>query len=186
MNTQAQLVNDNIDLVFSTAKAHVGRRKWLDYGDYVTSGFVGLKQAAEKFDPSRGVKFRTYASKRIVGAIRDQSRDELGRPGRALHAGLLATHSGDVPFDDGNGREVNRWAMIPAKEPVDTVEQRDQINALANIFKTPRERMIVKMLADGQRRKDISDAIGCSDSLVGKMVQHDMAPVLKDHLCQSR
>ncbi len=37
-------------------------------------GVFGLIDAIERFDPSRGVKFETYAPRRIAGAIRDELR----------------------------------------------------------------------------------------------------------------
>ncbi|MFB3901859.1 MAG: sigma-70 family RNA polymerase sigma factor [Acidobacteriota bacterium] len=42
--------------------------------DLVSSGILGLLDAYEKFDPEKGVSFRTYASLRIKGAILDSLR----------------------------------------------------------------------------------------------------------------
>lgn len=42
--------------------------------DLVSSGVIGLLDAYEKFDPSKGVSFKTYASVRIRGAILDNLR----------------------------------------------------------------------------------------------------------------
>lgn len=46
----------------------------LDSEDIVSHGIIGLIDAVEKFDPTRGVKFETYAISRIRGAIIDQLR----------------------------------------------------------------------------------------------------------------
>ena len=43
--------------------------------DLLGAGALGLLDAVEKFDPSRSVKFRTYAELRIRGAILDSLRD---------------------------------------------------------------------------------------------------------------
>lgn len=43
--------------------------------DLVSSGVEGLLDAAEKFDSSRGIKFKTYAEFRIRGAMLDYLRD---------------------------------------------------------------------------------------------------------------
>src|SRR4051812_28209973 len=40
----------------------------VDSDDLFSMGFLGLMDAAEKFDPSRGVQFDTYAEFRIRGA----------------------------------------------------------------------------------------------------------------------
>ena len=42
--------------------------------DLVSAGVLGLIDAIEKFDPSRGVKFKTYAELRIKGSILDSLR----------------------------------------------------------------------------------------------------------------
>ena len=43
--------------------------------DLVSAGILGLLDAIEKFDPNRGVKFKTYAELRIKGAILDSLRN---------------------------------------------------------------------------------------------------------------
>lgn len=46
----------------------------VEYGDLVGYGTFGLIDAIDKFDYDKGVKFETYASLRIRGAILDQIR----------------------------------------------------------------------------------------------------------------
>ncbi len=43
--------------------------------DAIQCGYVGLLQAAERFDPNAGFKFKTFAERRIRGAIQDFLRD---------------------------------------------------------------------------------------------------------------
>jgi RNA polymerase sigma factor FliA len=47
----------------------------VDYADLFGAGILGLIDAAGKFDPSHGVKFKTFAEYRIRGAILDSLRD---------------------------------------------------------------------------------------------------------------
>ena len=47
----------------------------VDYEDLVSYGIFGLIDAIDKFDLDKGVKFRTYASLRIRGAIIDSVRN---------------------------------------------------------------------------------------------------------------
>lgn len=47
---------------------------WLGYDDLVSHAILGLIDAIEKFDPSRGVRFETYAVTRIRGAVLDMLR----------------------------------------------------------------------------------------------------------------
>ncbi len=46
----------------------------VEYEDLVSYGIFGLIDAIDKFDPSKDVKFETYASLRIRGSILDQIR----------------------------------------------------------------------------------------------------------------
>src|SRR3954463_6207365 len=43
----------------------------IEADDLVGAGMLGLIDAAEKFDATRGIRFRTYAERRIRGAILD-------------------------------------------------------------------------------------------------------------------
>jgi len=46
----------------------------VDKDDLISNGFFGLLDAIEKYDPSRGIKFETYAVVRIRGSILDAIR----------------------------------------------------------------------------------------------------------------
>jgi RNA polymerase sigma factor for flagellar operon FliA len=46
----------------------------VEAADLVSCGIFGLIDAIEKFDPSRGIRFETYATPRIRGAIMDELR----------------------------------------------------------------------------------------------------------------
>jgi RNA polymerase sigma factor for flagellar operon FliA len=56
----------------------------IDSDDVISYGTLGLIDAVERFDPSRGIKFETYAIARIRGAIIDalRSLDQIPRTAR--------------------------------------------------------------------------------------------------------
>jgi RNA polymerase sigma factor for flagellar operon FliA len=63
---------------------------YVEQADLVSYGTFGLINAVEKFDPSRGLKFETYAVFRIRGAIMDELRriDWVPRSVRAKARGV--------------------------------------------------------------------------------------------------
>ncbi len=68
-----KLIQQNIPLVKSIAGdfLHSG----LEFEDLRQAGYIGLLNAAENYDLSRGTKFSTYATHLIKGEIRHQVRD---------------------------------------------------------------------------------------------------------------
>jgi len=59
---------------FVAGRVGAGLPSSVDPGDLVSSGVLGLIDALERFDPARGVKFETFATPRIRGAIYDGLR----------------------------------------------------------------------------------------------------------------
>lgn len=52
----------------------IGKPPGVEYEDLISFGIIGLIDAIEKFDVSKGLKFETYATLRIKGAIIDELR----------------------------------------------------------------------------------------------------------------
>src|SRR3954468_764634 len=59
---------------YVAGRVAVGLPQNVEQTDLVSYGIFGLIDALEKFDPSRGYKFETYAIARIKGAILDELR----------------------------------------------------------------------------------------------------------------
>lgn len=76
-----RFVESHVDLVRYLALRLAARLPAsVEVDDLVQDGVVGLLDAVEKFDPARGVRFRTYAESRVRGAILDGLRRRDWRP----------------------------------------------------------------------------------------------------------
>ncbi len=59
---------------YVAGKIAVGMPQNIEFDDLVSYGVFGLLDAINKYDPQRGIKFKTYAVTRIRGAIFDELR----------------------------------------------------------------------------------------------------------------
>jgi RNA polymerase sigma factor for flagellar operon FliA len=153
-----QLIRDHLPLVHRVAGRL--RASWRDSGleidDLIGSGTVGLVQAADRFDPTKGVSFKTYAEIVIEGAI----RDGVGRGscwfGRRAAGRVSVVHLEDLAPDgcdrwlgqahDGEGLVPSLWNGHPFfQPPID--DELDVRSRLADeILHLPdRERRVVQL-----------------------------------------
>ena len=124
-----ELVKKHLNLVnFIVARLAIGLPSWIDKRDLVNTGVIGLIDAVNNFDPSKGVKFETYASTRIRGAIIDELRslDWIPRSTRSkskeIERGIsnLVNRLGRFPNDQEIARELG-WDMDKYYKTLDQV-----------------------------------------------------------------
>lgn len=75
LDIREQVVKKYIPLVkYIASRVIIGKSKYIEFEDLVGYGMLGLMDAINKFDESRGMKFSTYASIRIKGSMIDEIR----------------------------------------------------------------------------------------------------------------
>lgn len=96
---QEELVNKNINLVYKiTSGFRVPPR---DRKDLIQEGFMALCMAAQRFDPTRGDKFITYAYSYVCGRCKYfVSRNAVIKPARTKESGYKQFCTYETPSLD--------------------------------------------------------------------------------------
>lgn len=107
----------------------------IDYDDLVEYGVIGLLEAAERFDPSVGANFMTFAYYRIRGAIYDGLRG-MGWMSRTEYAKArfeerANEYLAEVAYAEESGQEIPENPFEQAVETLTTVVQ-----GLASVYLT--------------------------------------------------
>jgi len=122
-----RLLEEYLPLVKSVAgRMALGFPKSVELSDLVSTGVIGLIEALSNYDPSRGVKFETYAVPRIRGAILDELRslDWVPRSTRAKSREIdkatikLENRLGRVPTQ----RELAKCLRVSTRELMATLD----------------------------------------------------------------
>src|SRR5262249_3766680 len=116
----------------------------IDIGDLVQDGAIGLTDAVDRFDEARGIKFETFAERRIRGAMIDalrknawprgvrRQRRELEAARETLRRELgcepsLADLAAKIGSDEKRlSRTIVRINTIEATSPLATGEHMDE------------------------------------------------------------
>jgi len=74
-DVREEIVKKHIPLVkYIASRVIIGKTKYVEYEDLISYGMLGLMDALGKFDSTKGMKFSSYASIRIKGAMIDELR----------------------------------------------------------------------------------------------------------------
>ncbi len=173
---RAQLINSNLRLVVSIARRYQGHG--LSLLDLIQEGSLGLMRAVDKFDPSRGLKFSTYATywiRQSVGrAIADQGRtvrlpvhlgERLSRLARVRQQ--LVQRLDREPTSEEIATELGlttdqvaraeQAALTPAS--LDEAHTEDGTGSLAEIIADPLQPSPLDEISHGLLRADLSEAM---------------------------
>jgi RNA polymerase sigma factor for flagellar operon FliA len=130
----------------------------IDIGDLVQDGVIGLIDAANRFDEERGIKFETFAERRVRGAMIDALRKDawprgVRRQRRELEAARetlrrelgcepsLADLAAKVGSDEKRlSRTIVRFNTIESTSPLANADHTDESNLPAALLPSEPER----------------------------------------------
>lgn len=133
-------------------KVILGKGKYIEYEDLVGYGMLGLMDAFKKFKPEKGMKFSTYASIRIKGAMIDEMRrsspiskgamDKLNRYNQAidmLHSKFLREPttreiSNELKISDKDVSEIERYINYISMMSLDSMIYSDDDFSITHIL----------------------------------------------------
>jgi len=148
----------------------------IDIGDLVQDGVIGLIDAANRFDEGRGIKFETFAERRVRGAMIDALRKDawprgVRRQRRELEAAReelrrelgcepsLADLAAKVGSDEKRlGRTIVRINAIESTSPLANNDHLDEATLPAALIPSEPERPDVAFEREETKRR-VQDAI---------------------------
>ena len=164
-----------------------GWRNTMDGDDLVVAAQAALAGTIERYNPGRGVRFLSFATARIMGAIKDECRemDHLSRVHRfkvkqglekdvkqiSLSQKLCETDSGkDMVLEDfisDNGKGKPDRAILSA----------DGLEELLIGLTSHESTVMRSYYRDGLTMKQIGEQIGCSASRISQLHQHALTRI---------
>ena len=137
--------------------------RWKD--EFESAACLALVEAARSFDPSRNIKFATFARFRIRGAMVDVGRS-MELPGWDDALGESPDVVTLTPFNEEHG------SVLVAVEPPPVGTETDDVDSVEQILrKLPERHATVCRLhyLYGKTQAEIGDVIGCSQSEIARL-----------------
>jgi RNA polymerase sigma factor (sigma-70 family) len=130
-------------------------------------GYIALVISAERFDPSRGVSFRAYATRRISGEMRDFMRKDNIAPRSAY------TKDGDPPpqmisiFEDyGSDRDFLDVLEDRSPTVLDRLTRSELPDSLVRSLCEVDHRILLECFIKERTVKDVAGELGLSSTRV--------------------
>ncbi|MCC6623446.1 MAG: FliA/WhiG family RNA polymerase sigma factor [Deltaproteobacteria bacterium] len=150
----------------------------IDWHDLVSVGMMGLIQAAQRFDPSSGKPFETYAEFRVKGAMLDELRrvDPFSQPQRRKVRRLsrameeLRNELGREPTED----ELAQFLALPIEQIRELLTQLKQSHQ-EGVEDIDRHALSRELAVSGWSRADLHIALTSAISKLDKRNQTILA-----------
>ena len=166
---QEALILDHQEFAKKLANAVVNsQRLTIEYEEAQSCALVGLVDAAQRYDPTRSVSFKSFAYRRIAGEIIDHCRRNSFVRRRGLEKGIKY----EVVSANTGWEDDSEFAILPAIQ-VDVDLKLDFEVALEIL--TDREKRVVLALAAGARGREVAADLGVTESRVSQIASEARA-----------
>jgi RNA polymerase sigma factor for flagellar operon FliA len=159
---RARLVERHLDVARKAAHLiHPRVREFIELEEVIALGNAGLAEAAQRYDPERGVAFTTFAWYRVQGAIIDGVRRSANLP-RRVWAKLVALRAAAEYLEHRGERDAGaaKLGASPRSGADALTAMRDALSAIRTMY--------VASLEELQDRgfDPVEDAAGPAEHLV--------------------
>ncbi len=152
------------------------------WDDFESAACMALVEAAESYDPSRNVRFSTFARFRIWGALRDVQRELIAlgyrwdfEDGPEIDAGGMPVHC------ERHGRVIGIEEFPPVGSDL---EGKEAIEKLLKKLPARYAKVCHLLYVQGKSGTEAAEALGCSQSQLSYMHRKALE-LLNDSWCTS-
>jgi len=162
--------------------AHAAKHRCvgISYDEAYAAACEGVFEAAKSFDPAKQILFRTYAKRRVHGAIVDYVRALQGRKGQKQFCRLMTEDEND----SGNLR--SRHDALAIDDTTGQDLENDEFWEVACVGLSATEKAIVTgYYRDGHTMKEVAEELGVCESRVSQINKHmlpRMRPRIERHM----
>lgn len=145
----------------------------LDVKTLISAGMFGYSQALRRFDPSRNVKFKTFAEYRIKGAVLDEVRKMIGdERAKTPRPKIFSDFDYTLIGDDGMG-EQNLESSI------------DFARFMQQVPLTHKEMEVLRCRVEGMNLREIAKRFNFSESRASQIlasIRHEVFVWYRDSM----
>lgn len=159
---QQKLVEDNMNLVFLIVHKYKFNIEDADLG------FIALCKAARKFDPTKGYKFTSFASRAIINAFFYEYRK-----GKAQKKQGFLISTDEVVYTEGS-EDIHLEELLPSDVDVESNVVIEEFFYNYNKFiesLKPEYQEILRLWLNNTKQHEIAEQIGKSQAQVSRVVK---------------
>ena len=149
----------------------------IDRDDLQSYGCIGLMQAVERFDSTKGAAFETYAGHRIRGAFRDERRLVEWVPRTVREEGTPVTKMVSLDAEVGEGDATRLKAAVGAdgRATLRDLHFHDAARRALLALAPKRRRIFEAYYLDGHLMPEVAEQVGLTTGRVSQIITEDLA-----------